>query len=534
MSMPVAGAAGATQMQIAIEAAIKGIGALTPQDEVTVIAFAGEHTVVVPLTRCEDRASIESALRSIESSGGTNMFPALQEAQDQLRKSRSSTRHVIALTDGATSGEPAVGFAIANSMLKEGITLSTVSIGDGANDGLLARLAEITDGRFHPVKDSQSRVVVPQLFIKEAQLVRRSMVWEGQPFVPARVATAEWMRGLSSMPPIAGYVVAGRHPEPAQTGLVSQADLPDPILAWWNHGLGRAVACTTDLGAKWSPQWVAWSGYQPFIGGMLRWVMRPGSPADLSVRTRVEGDDAIVEVEASGEVGRRAQSAEARVVDPDGAARTVALRQVAPGRWSGRFAVDRAGAYLVNAAVGMPGGERPMFTQAVVSVPYPREFRSVEPDPQRLEAIANRTGGRVLRVGDSSADLFLDEGMPVPEIVRQAWDLCVYLAAALFVIDVAVRRLSIEWNRTRVAEPARDAARVTAAWRQARRSARGEAEASRVEERGPDKAPAVRQAKPEPAVAVEEVPAPPPDSPEDDSPMGRLRAAKRRARGGGP
>ena len=538
MTMPVAGAGGSSQMQIAIEAAIKAVGALTPKDEVTVIAFAGEHTTVVPLTRCENRASIESALRSIQASGGTNMFPALEEARKELAKSRSSTRHVVALTDGATSGDPADGLAIAAAMQKDGVTLSTVSIGDGSNDGLLSRLANVADGRFYAVIDAQSRVSVPQIFIKEAQLVRRSMVWEGEPFAPARVANAEWTRGLAAMPPISGYVIAGARGEPAQLGFVSQAELPDPILAWWNHGLGRAVALTTDLGGKWTPNWVRWPGYQPFVAGMMRWVMRPGSPPDLSVRTRVEGDEAIVEVEATGEVARKAQSAEARVVEPEGTARALTLRQIAPGRWTGRFAVDRAGAYLVNAAVGMAAGARPMFTQAVVSVPYPREFRSADSDLARLESIAQRTGGRVIRIGDTTVDLFLDEGMPVPETIRQAWDLCVYLAAFLFIVDVAVRRLSLEWNAKPRTEVVRDTARVTAAWRHARASARGEASAPAADARGDapttprttrGEAPtAVAEPEPPPAPPV----APPPEEPEDDSPMGRLRAAKRRARGG--
>jgi uncharacterized membrane protein len=538
MTMPVAGAGGSSQMQIAIEAAIKAVGALTPKDEVTVIAFAGEHTTVVPLTRCENRASIESSLRSIQASGGTNMFPALEEARKELAKSRSSTRHVVALTDGATSGDPADGFAIAAAMQKDGITLSTVSIGDGSNDGLLSRLANVADGRFYAVTDAQSRVSVPQIFIKEAQLVRRSMVWEGEPFAPARVANAEWTRGLAAMPPISGYVIAGARGEPAQLGFVSQAELPDPILAWWNHGLGRAVALTTDLGGKWTPTWVRWPGYQPFVAGMMRWVMRPGSPPDLSVRTRVEGDEAIVEVEATGEVARRAQSAEARVVEPEGTARALTLRQIAPGRWTGRFAVDRAGAYLVNAAVGMAAGARPMFTQAVVSVPYPREFRSADSDLARLESIAQRTGGRVIRIGDTTADLFLDEGMPVPETIRQAWDLCVYLAAFLFIVDVAVRRLSLEWNAKPRAEMVRDTARVTAAWRHARASARGEAPVSATEARGgaPTTPRATRGAAPTAVTEPEPPPAPPvappAEEPLDDSPMGRLRAAKRRARGG--
>ncbi len=534
MSMPVAGT-GVSQQQIACEAAIKAIRALTPEDEVTVVAFSGSAKVVVPLTRLTDVASVEARIRSIEPQGGTNMYPALGAAMEELEHSDALTRHLVVLTDGATSGDPAEGFARAKAMIDRGMTMSTVAIGDSSDGGLLARLAKIADGRYYAVRDDQSRVSIPQIFIKEAQLVRRSMLWEGQPFVPARVTSAEWMRGGEALPPVAGYVIAGTRPDPAQLGLVSAGDAKDPILAWWNHGLGRAVAFTSDLGGRWTPGWPGWPGFQPFVGGMLRWVLRPTAPADLTVRTRLDGDEAEVEVEATGESARSAESAEARVLQPDGSAARVTLRQVAPGRWSGRFSVDRAGSYLVNAAVG--AGGRPMFTQASVSVPYAREFRTASADPERLQAVARRTGGRVLAVGDPAADLFLNQGMPVPESMRQAWDLCVELAAVLFLLDVAVRRLALEWPKKRAKEAPRDATRVTEAWRLARRAAQGAApvpaSAAPSEPSGAtlamDASDAPRNDTPSQPAASPEAPI----EPQDDSPLGRLRAAKRRARDGG-
>ena len=523
-----------TQEEIACEAAIRAIRGLSPRDEISVIAFAGGSKVVVPLTAAEDIPSIERRVRSIEPGGGTNMFPALEDAFEQLSRSGARTRHAIVLTDGQTAGDPSEGFRIAKAMAEHDITLSTVAIGDGSNDGLLARLANAAGGTYYSVRDDQSRVSLPQIFIKEAQMLRRSSVWQGESMSLSRATVAEWMRGVAELPPISGYVIAGTRPEPAQTGVVTASDPPDPVLAGWNHGLGRAVACTTDLGGRWSRSWTAWKGYQPFVAGLVRWVLRPTAPPDLALRTRLDGDEAVVELEATGEAASTAQAADARVLQPDGRASPLAMRQVAPGRWAGRFAVDRSGAYLVNAAVTMAGAERPMFTQASVSVPYPREFRSVGADAARLEAIARRTGGRVLRVGDPGVNLFLSEGLPVPESMRQAWDLCVYLAAALFVIDVAVRRLSIEWPvRKASAGASRDAARVTAAWKQARRAARGAAPVA--SESGAWSSPAggvtavveaPERATPPPATAPE------PEAPEDDTPMGRLRAAKRRARGG--
>ena len=452
MGATVAGTA-STQLEIACEAAIRAIRGLSPRDEVSVIAFSSSSTVVVELGPAQDIATIERQIRAIDVSGGTNMYPGLEDAFEQLARSKARTRHAIALTDGQTSGDAAQGFAIAKAMADQGITLSTVSIGDGANDGLLARLANAAGGTYYSVRDDQSRVSLPQIFIKEAQMLRRSSIWQGDAMAVARASSAEWVRGIGELPSISGYVIAGTRPEPAQTGLVTAAEPPDPVLAGWNHGLGRAIACTTDLGGPWSRAWAGWPGYQPFVAGLVRWILRPMAPPDLALRTRLDGDEAVVELEATGDAATAAQAADARVLQPDGRTAPLAMRQVAPGRWAGRFAVDRSGAYLVNAAVSMAGGARPMFTQASVSVPYPREFRTLEADVGRLEAIARRSGGRVLKVGDPTVDLFLDEGLPVPESMRQAWDLCVYLAAALFVIDVAVRRLSLEWPTRRPATP---------------------------------------------------------------------------------
>ncbi|MCE2875536.1 MAG: VWA domain-containing protein, partial [Planctomycetaceae bacterium] len=283
MASPVAGT-GVSQQQIAAEAAIKAIRALSALDEVTVIAFSGDAALSVPLT--------------------------------ELAKSHATTKHAIVLTDGQTMGEPSVGMALAQRMASEGVTLSTLAIGDGSNDGLLARLAKAANGRFYAVKDDQSRVAIPQIFIKEAQLVRRSLVWEGQPFEPRRIGTADWMRSISAVPSLRGYVLTGARGEPAQIGLVSAGDPPDPILAWWNHGLGRGVAFTSDLGGRWTPAWATWPGFQPFVGGMVRWMLRPTAPGDVLVRSRLEGDEAIVEVEAVGDTAARVQSAEARVMQP--------------------------------------------------------------------------------------------------------------------------------------------------------------------------------------------------------------------------
>jgi len=46
----------------------------------------------------------------------------------------------------------------------------------------------------------------------------------------------------------------------------------DPLLVVGEHGEGRAVAFTTDIGPHWCPAGFAeWDGYRRLWGGMVRW-----------------------------------------------------------------------------------------------------------------------------------------------------------------------------------------------------------------------------------------------------------------------
>jgi hypothetical protein len=141
------------------------------------------------------------------------------------------------------------------------------------------------------------------------------------------------------------------------------------------------------------------------------------------------------------------------VLQPDGNTEPLTLQQTGPGRYRGEFRTTLEGAYLVN--INFVGGspESPMQgnVQAAVAVPYPREFRAVKHNAALLKAVAERTGGRELGATDPAlVDLFHRGELDVPKSPRSVWDLLAILAAALFVIDVAGRRIAVD--RRAVAE----------------------------------------------------------------------------------
>jgi hypothetical protein len=281
--------------------------------------------------------------------------------------------------------------------------------------------------------------------------------------------------------------------------------------------------------------------------------MRPASPQNLSVRTRVEGETAIVELEAVGDDASFLNflRTNATVLAPDGTGRPLELQQVGPGRYRGEFAASQTGSYLVNVSVpSTREGDPTSSVQAAIGIPYAKEFRAVRDNAALLEQVAERTGGRVLRMDEISlADAFDRTGLAIPRSPKRIWDLLAILAAALFVLDVAVRRLAFDREEARrlaaaaIGREVESGDATVAAWKKARGRAASAAPAGTPEPTagGPrlDVGAETRGESTRPTSSAKAAEAPKPEAkseakPEADdiSPTSRLLKAKRRARGG--
>ena len=81
-------------------------------------------------------------------------------------------------------------------------------------------------------------------------------------------------------------------PEPA-------GDENNTVLAGWTYGLGKAVAFTSDAGARWTTDWTSQPIYDKLFGQMIRWSMRPaGGSGKFTVATDVADGQVRVVVNA--------------------------------------------------------------------------------------------------------------------------------------------------------------------------------------------------------------------------------------------
>lgn len=110
---------------------------LRPTDTVAIATYAGRAEVVLQPTSAAKQDQILSAVRSLETGGGTNMGSGMELAYrlavGQVQK--GTTSRVIVLTDGDTNIGPNLStdqmLAAVHSHVEEGVTLTTVGFGMG-------------------------------------------------------------------------------------------------------------------------------------------------------------------------------------------------------------------------------------------------------------------------------------------------------------------------------------------------------------------------------------------------------------------
>ena len=433
------------------QVAIAAIEALTRLDLIGIITLVNGPTWSHPLQEAGDKSAALAAARSMIVGDMFDFEGSVQMSVKALTESKAGQRHIIIISDGdpAPPSAPTLASAIASK-----ITITTIMVsGHGTQQDYvnMKYMAEHTGGRFYEVTNPKN---LPKIFTKEASVVSRSLLVEGdfQPGVSPSIGGP--IRGLQGVPRLSGYVLTVPREGLSQIEISNTTeDGQDPIYAYWNHGLGRAIAFTSDAGTRWTTGWTSWGEYRAFWEQSVRWLLRPAVPANAQIRSRVEGEVAIVDLEVFNAAGGFATdlNPDAALVGPSGRGEPLTVVQTGPGRWRTEFPASEAGSYLVNFGLGAGEDGRRATMQASVSVPYPKEFRTVRDNRALLEQIADKTGGRVLAMTTAaeSIDAFLRDNLPIPESARRMWDLMAILAAVFFLLDVAVRRVAIDWAGAR-------------------------------------------------------------------------------------
>jgi uncharacterized membrane protein len=431
------GPQGANKLDLAKASAMAAADLLNPSDQVGILAFDAGWDWLLPFRQVGKGEWISDRLSSLQSDGGTDLYKAMVEAYRAFSAKEAAVKHLLILSDGLT--DKADFSSLVRKMAREGITVSTVSVGEDADAGLMAGIAKEGKGRAYVTLDPSS---IPQIFTTETLLISRDLLVE-KVAEPKVVQAVGPLKGFSNtkMPSVRGYVLT--HPK-ARAELLMKID-EDPLLASWRYGLGRVLAFTSDLSGKWGKNWVGWSEFGQWTGQLARSAMKRVSESKIRTELHQDADQVKATVDFLSKEGGFINHLNLKgiLTASDQAPLEGAFQQNAPGRYEARFSGVQRGVYLLTIYEEGKKGEEPFVAATVPFIsPYPKEYREVKPNTALLHRLAEETGGEVLdpdQLEDGLKRLFTPEPNKGYS-TQETWRAFSSLVLLFFLTDLALRR----------------------------------------------------------------------------------------------
>lgn len=422
------------KIELCKSAAQATVELMAPKDYISVVAFDSNARLVVPITTVSSKATIASQIATLNSGGGTNIFPGMTSGQEELRKVKAKVKHMIVLTDGHTGGS---GYQeLAAALRGEGITVSTVAVGQGSEIQLLETIATAGGGKFYQTTDPSN---IPKIFTQDAMTHMGRLIRE-ESFAPKQVEQHPMLKGVaaSQAPALLGYVTTNRKAT-AQVPLVTHRG--DPLLAHWQYGLGKVTAFTSDCKLRWGALWVSkWSGYGQFWAQVLRETARRPQSRHIDVRVEQAGELATIQVDFMQDAAHFRNDADVEadvyfvaagaVGSAMEALSKVQLAQTGPGRYEADFAPQDPGVYLVRARSGADVVSAGLVHNTSV------ETATGQVNQRLLESVTRITGGKIIDADATSLPTIEASHSHFVELTP--WLLRIFLV--LILIDVAIRR----------------------------------------------------------------------------------------------
>ncbi len=423
------GEGGYSKIELAKDAAIKSLDSLKPKDKIGVIAFDGIPQWVVRLTSIEDKKEIKDNIGTIRASGGTSIIPALQEAYTALKDADTKLKHIILLTDGHAERQ---GYLqLLDNIKKAGITISTVAVGDGADEILLEAIAKEGRGRYYFVDDYST---IPHIFSKETFLASKSYI-NNRRFTPYITHSHEVISPLLDGTRVLDGYISTSSKNRGQILLSSDKD--EPILAVWQYGLGKSVAWTSDLNGLWSADYLNSDNGVEVIKNMVEWSLPLISNQKLNVESRNIGS--LKEITAiNTEDFNEDYITKATVISPSNEKREVLLDVQEPGKYTAQIPTDEKGVYIVK--VKQYKGDNIINTANYgLAVNYSKEYDFTASE-NRLNTLVNQAKGEFINNPDEVFTGSFQRNYKIKDLSQTL----LIIALLLFIFDIALRRLNLK------------------------------------------------------------------------------------------
>ena len=168
------GSMAGAKLEKAKQAASVAVDQLSSEDIFSLVIYDNEASVLIPPRKVEDKEQLKRQIATIETGGSTALYAGVEKGAAQLRKYLDSAKvnRVILLSDGlANVGPSSPGdlSKLGQELRKEGLSVSTVGLGDDYNEDLMTALAESAQANYYYVKDAEK---LPEIFVEELGTVQ--------------------------------------------------------------------------------------------------------------------------------------------------------------------------------------------------------------------------------------------------------------------------------------------------------------------------------------------------------------------------
>lgn len=456
---------------------------LNPNDMVGVMQYgfsggASGVSWVIPFSEIGDRKNkMLAAIDTMIPGDMPNFDPFLKDAVDNLTKPEYglAVKHIMLISDGDPLYGP-VGRSAIKKAAENNVTCTTIGVAthSPAEGSKLKTIAEGTrDGKGNPgtYYEPKNPNQLPAIYIKEARRISQSFIYD-KPFVPVLRLQGGPTEGLDRLPPLDGFVRTTLKESPLVEMRIEGPRVMDqqfPILATWQYGLGKAVAFTSDARTQpnskirgWDKDWVVSEVYQKFWEQTVTWAMRAAEKGKMTLTSDYRDGRVRITIDARDDKDRPVGGLDLkggislpRPLQPGEKPPVITFKKKGSGLYEAEFASEEAGSYFVTIQgyQAGPGGAKNLFDYARtgVTVPYSQEFADLESNTPLLKRLSEMTGGKY-HTDDPKE---LEDIVKSNEVFREApkgvraikpfWYWLVFAAGLLFLFDVGVRRVSLEW-----------------------------------------------------------------------------------------
>jgi len=356
-----------SKLTLAKEAAMNALESLRESDEINVIAFDDKYQNVVEMQSAKDIKSIKEMIGGISIGGGTSIYPALEQGYKSQLNSKGKIKHIILLTDGQDGFTLSNYSDLINNIKNEGITLSTVSVGEDADGNLLEALANQGGGRHY---HTDQYTDIPRIFAREVLLSAGTYIINEE-FTPSISSNSEILSGVDTkerIPKLKGYIGTSIKDNATE---IFTSNHDEPILASYRYGIGKTVSWTSDINGEWSSDYLTWEEGAQLIKNAIYWTI-PELSDEGKLSISQDGNEALIEFYSDSNL----EDSKIKAVynSESGNDGELELTQEEPGKYTGRVKLNEIGFYNFNVREEKDGEVINNYTGAF-SLQYSDEYK---------------------------------------------------------------------------------------------------------------------------------------------------------------